>query len=140
VIETTYRVRCSGPCAGYLAVQLTNPVSYSSERWAQDATDFEDPAAASAAAATARWVFIPRLDHAFDAGWLGPDSCCRGLPVVGMFEGICTRTIADHALAGPYCPDCADAAQELLKDEAAQWWAAAWLRRNAEAEIGQCLK
>lgn len=134
MIETTHRVRCSGPCAGYLAVQLTTPPGYSSERWAQDATDFEALADASLAAGGAGWVYLARLDHAFNAGWLGPDACCRGLPVVGMFEAYCTRTIAQHALAGPYCPDCVDGAREELKTEAAAWWAAARVRRMVAAE------
>lgn len=124
MIETVYRVRCSGPCAGYLALQLTDPASYSSERWAQDATDFEALADASLAMSSAGWVYLARLDHAFGAGWLGPDSCCRGLPVLGMFEAYCTRTIAQHALTGPYCPDCAGGARDALKAEAARWWAA----------------
>lgn len=134
MIETVYRVRCSGPCVGYLAVQLTTPVSYSAERWSQDATDFEALADASAAVAAADWVFVPRLDHEYHAGWLGPDSCCRFLPIVGMAEACCTRTIAAHAQTGPYCPACAGVAQETLKAEAAEWWAAERKRCLAAVE------
>lgn len=131
MIETLYRARCSGTCQRFLAVQLTEPTSYSAERWAQDATEFDDRADAAKAAADAGWVTMMRLDHPYDAGWLGPDSCCRMLPLIGMFEAICTRTIAAHAFVGPYCPDCAAGARKELDREAAQWWAEARKRALA---------
>jgi hypothetical protein len=124
VIETVFRVRCSGPCGRYLSDSLTHVTEYPSR---------ED---AATAAAGVKWTWISRLDHAYKAGWTGPDSCCRSLPLVGYMRGYCGRPIADHADDGPFCPECAPGALSERRAAQEAWWAAEVQRRAVAAGEG----
>lgn len=130
MIETVYRVRCSGPCRRYLTPDGPERGDY------PDLDQFDSSEAASDAATKAGWKWIFPLDHAFEAGWLGNNSCCRGLPLVGCLQGYCTRPIADHQLVGPYCPDCATRALADFRAAQQAWWTEEVQRRAVAAGEG----
>lgn len=122
MIETVHRVRCSGPCRRYLSASPTVVTEYGNREQAINA------------AVGVKWQWISRLDHGYKAGWAGPDSCCRGLPLIGYLRGYCGRAAADQADDGPFCPECAP--QALIERRAAQesWWVEELQRRAAAAQ------
>lgn len=127
MIETVYRVRCSGPCRRYLSPDGPERGDY------PDLSQYDTRETAEAAATAAGWKYIHPLDHAYKADWLGNNSCCRSLPVVGMMQGYCTRPIADHQLVGPYCPNCAPGALAAARAAQQAWWAEEVQRRAVAA-------